>query len=69
MKKDSALKIRDSALETVRTLSHIINISQKHCTKEESAKIKKGAGLAIGQIQTEILDVVNAAYPELDDLR
>ena len=69
MTKDSAIEIRDVALEAVRMLSRVVNISQKHCSREESERIKRGAGLAIGQIQAEILDVVNTAYPELDDLR
>jgi hypothetical protein len=69
MTKDAAKEIRGIALEAVRALSRVVSISQDHCSKEELAKIKKGVGLAIGQIQTEILDVVSAAHPELDDLR
>ena len=69
MTKDSAIEIRDVALEAVSTLSRVVSISEKHCSKAESERIKRGVGLAIGQIQTEILDLVNGTYPELDDLR
>ena len=35
---------------------------------EEFGRIKKAVGLAIGQVQTEILEPVYSRYPDLDDL-
>ena len=36
--------------------------------KKNSKRIKKGVGLAIGQVQSEILDTIYSRYPDLDDL-
>ncbi len=35
---------------------------------EEFERIKKAVGLAIGQVQSEVLEPVYSRYPDLDEL-
>jgi len=37
-------------------------------TEEQYERIRKGIGLSIGKIQTDILGIIYEAYPELDAL-
>ena len=63
LKKEVATEIRDHALKAIEELmrSRTISVMFQH------AQIERGAGLSIGKIQMEILEVINA-FPELDDL-
>jgi hypothetical protein len=48
----------------------LFHYSTDKCSPELHEKLKRGVGLSIGRIQTEILDrVINKEYPELDDLK
>ncbi len=67
--KQCATEICDLAREAISELSQILNVSRGRCSETDYEQIKRGVGLAIGQIQTELLDVIWEAYPELDDLR
>ena len=68
MEKQCALDIRDHALKAITELTQLLNTSQGRCSQEEYERIKKGIGLSIGKIQIDVLDVVYAAHPELNDL-
>ena len=68
MEKEHAVVIRDHALKAIRELMDLLHISKDKCDPEEYEQIKRGVGLSIGRIQMEILEVINTAYPELDDL-
>ncbi len=68
IEKQCALDIRDHALKAITELTQLLNTSQGRCSQEEYDQIKKGIGLSIGKIQTDVLDVVYAAHPELNDL-
>lgn len=65
----SAERLRDAALQAVSQLSQILVVSRGHCSAAEFERMKKGVGLAIGQVQTTILDPIYAQYPDLDDLK
>ena len=67
--KRSAKKLRTLSLRAVSQLSRIVPVSRDRCPPEEFERIRKGVGLAIGQVQTEILDPIYARYPELSDLK
>ena len=69
MRKNTAQAIRDLSLGAIIDLSKLLVVSKDQCTPEEFATLKKGVGIAIGQIQTEILSVVCGQFPELDDLK
>lgn len=65
----SAEELRDLSLQAVSQLSQILNHSRDRCSQEEFERMKKGIGLAIGQVQTAILDMIYSRYPDLDDLK
>jgi hypothetical protein len=68
LKKEDATEIRDHALKAIQELMALFHISKDTSSPEEHEQIKRGVGLSIGKIQMEILEVINAAYPDLDDL-
>jgi len=68
LNKEVATEIRDHALKAIEELMAVAYLSKDNCSPEQHAQIERGAGLSIGKIQMEILEVINAAFPELDDL-
>jgi len=69
MTKEEATKMRQFALTAVEQLSDLLYMAKDRCSPEEYELIRRGVGLSIGRIQTEVLDVIYAAYPELDHLK
>ncbi len=69
IEKNCALEIRRLALNAISDLSKALNASRDRCSTDDAERIKRGVGLAIGTIQTELLDVICKAYPELNDLK
>ena len=69
MEKICAEEIHNLSLKAVTALSEILNVSQNNCSEEAYENLKKGVGLSIGTIQTNILDFISTNYPELDDLK
>lgn len=68
IEKQCAAEIRKLALKAISALSEILVISRERCSVDNYEQFKKGVGLSIGDIQIDILDVIDAIYPELDDL-
>jgi len=68
IEKKIAEEIRELALQATEALSKILISAQDRCPEEEYERMKKGAGLAIGKIETDILAVVYTNYPDLDQL-
>ena len=68
IEKECATDIREHALKAISELSKVLNVSQNRCSREEYERIKKGVGLSIGRIQSDLLDFIYTVYPELDDL-
>lgn len=68
IEKKYAAEIRELALHATEALSKILTTCQNRCSEEDYQRLSKGVGLAIGKIETDILAVVYASYPELDDL-
>ena len=68
LEKDDAKTIRDHALKAIKELMALVYLSKDKCSPEQHEQIQRGVGLSIGKIQMEILEVINTAYPELDDL-
>ena len=69
MKKQDATEMKQHGLRAIEELSDLLNIAVDGCSGEEYERIKRGVGLSIGRIQTELLDVIYAEYPELDHLK
>ncbi len=68
LKKEDATIIRDHALKAIQELMTLFHFSTDKLSSEQHEQIKRGVGLSIGKIQMDILEVINKAYPELDDL-
>jgi hypothetical protein len=69
MTKEDAIEMREHAIKAIVELSQLLNKAKDRCSEGEYQQMKRGVGLSIGRIQTELLDVIYATYPELDDLK
>jgi hypothetical protein len=69
VKKQTATEMRNHGLSAIEELSRLLNIAMDSCAPEQYEQIRRGVGLSIGRIQLEVLDVIYAAYPELDHLK
>lgn len=69
MEKTFAIEIQKHALDAIRALSEALSACENQCSPEEYERIKRGVGLSMGKIETELLGVLYAEYPELDDLK
>lgn len=63
-----ATEIKKKALEAITKLSELSKICQQKLSSDGREPLCRSAGLAIGAIQTDILDKLYQHYPELDDL-
>ena len=68
MNKQDATQMKQHGLKAIEELSDLLNIAVERCSGEKYERIKRGVGLSIGRIQTELLDVIYEDYPELDHL-
>jgi len=68
IEKEDAVAIHEHALVAIRELSTILKRMNGRCSEDEYSQIKKAVGLSIGKIQIDILELINAAHPDLDDL-
>ena len=64
----SAKAIRNLSLKAISQLSRILPVARDRNSPEEFERIRQVVGIAIGQVQTEILDPISSQYPDLDDL-
>lgn len=64
--RETAERVRDSALKAISELSRALAAAQAGCSGEDFEKIRRGVGLSIGRIQTELIDVVLKDNPDLD---
>ena len=69
MEKQCAIEIRELALRAVSELSDVLEVSRSTCSEEEYERLRTGVGLAIGAIQSHVLNVISVEFPDLDDLR
>ena len=69
MEKKTAIEIQQHALVAIRAESDALSSCENQCSLEEYQQIKRGVGLSMGRIETELLGVIYDAYPELDDLK
>lgn len=67
--KDAASKINKLALDAIVSLHELIIIAKDDCDEELYTRIKKTAGISIGEIYVEILDEISKIYPELNSLK
>lgn len=69
IEKECALEIQSHALQAITELTKLLNQSQGRCSSEKFEELREGVGRSIGAIQMGILEIVNAEFPELDDLQ
>lgn len=68
MTKETAIEIQQHALHAVEALHDALTTSLDNCSTEDFELIRRGVGLSIGTIQMELLEIINAQFPELDHL-
>ena len=68
LNKEDATTIRSHALKAIAELMSLLYFSEGRCSEEQHEQMKRGVGMSVGRIQMDILEVINAAHPELDDL-
>lgn len=64
-----AERVHRSAINAIIELSALIRDVKETCSDDDFEQIRKGVGLSIGTIQTEIMDPLYLHHPELDDLK
>ncbi len=69
MNKEVAIEIQARALSAVEALTSVLDPALERCSREEYELVRRGVGLSIGRIQTELLDFIYALFPELDHLK
>jgi hypothetical protein len=69
IEKECAAEVRESCLKAITELTRLLEACRDRCSDDDYERLRRGIGLSIGRIQTELLDVVYSAYPELDDLK
>jgi hypothetical protein len=69
MNKEIAMEVQTHSLNAIVELTKLLNTVHENVSSEDFERIKRGVGLSIGRIQTEILDIVYEEYPELDHLK
>jgi hypothetical protein len=69
IEKDIAIKIQGHALRSIESLHDALTSAVDHCSVDDFELIRRGVGIAIGDIQMDILEVIYQQYPDLDHLR
>jgi hypothetical protein len=69
IEKTIAIQIQQRALSAVRELMTILSDIDGKCSQRDRQSVKRGVGLSVGTIQMEILEIINAQHPEIDDLK
>lgn len=70
MDKDVAVIIKHRGERAIRELISILDVDQvkDRLAEEELDAVKRGIGLSIGMIDTDLLAVVYKQYPEIDPI-
>jgi hypothetical protein len=68
MERSVAILAQKNCLEAIGLLHSILG-SQNLWDEPNLQQLKRGIGLSIGRIETEVLALIYAAHPDLDDLK
>ena len=68
MDRKIATQVQHHALSAVKSLSEALDACKDRCSAEEYERIKRGVGLTMGRIETELLAIIYKEFPDLDDL-
>lgn len=69
IEKANAIRIQELALRAVEDLTQALDIAVASASTETLAPLKRGVGLSIGTIDTELLSVLYKLYPDIDHLK
>ena len=69
MDRQVAEIVKEHSTTAIRELHSILLEIRDQCTGYEFEMFKRGVGFSMGEIQMKLLELVNAQYPDLDDLR
>ena len=53
----------------IADLMMALEVAQESCTQAEFESIRHGIGGCLGDLQMDVLEIVNTQHPQLDDLR
>jgi hypothetical protein len=68
LERADAIQVQRLALEAVSSLTTALDIAMTSASADTMSELKRGVGLSIGTIETELLSVLYKLYPEIDDL-
>ena len=68
IKQNDALRIQRLALSAVESLTAALDVSVATASPEVQEELKRGIGITIGLIQTEVLAVLYQFHPDIDPL-
>jgi hypothetical protein len=69
VEREIALYIKERALRAIADLDGLIYDVRDRCSDEDFQMIRRGAGLAMAKIITDLLEPIYKQHPEIDDLR
>ena len=69
IEKECAAELQECALKAITELSRLLEACRGRCSEDDYERLRKGVGLSIGRIQTDLLNVIYSAHPDLDDLK
>lgn len=64
-----ASEVKRLSLEAVRALNSAVELVHRSASPELADLLRKGLGLSIGKIVTDVLAPIYDIYPELDHLK
>ena len=67
--KNAAIEIQRHALKAIESLEAALYAAKNCCPEKDFERIKRGVGLSIGRIDSELLSVIYEVYPELDHVK
>lgn len=67
MDRLAAESLKQLGLDAVMSLSKLLELAKKRCSDEEYQRIKRGVGLTIGKIETDVLGELYKHFPDLAD--
>ena len=69
MEKNIALQVKNRALQAVAELDAIVSDIRGNCSEKDFEFIRRGVGLSIGKIISDILEPILEQHPEIDNLK
>lgn len=69
MTEEAGMLIYEHVRNAIRDLMLALEVAQKSCTETQYEQVKRCIGGCLGDLQMEVIEIVNAEHPHLDDLK